>query len=81
MSAMALNLKRMAKAIFSAIYMDKMWAENMISQPIFYLCQQVQEFSQIGLQALAWEKSASKVVSRIGPVDKIHPKTPTLWYN
>ena len=42
MSAMALNLKRMAKAIFSAIYMDKMWAENMISQPIFYLCQQVQ---------------------------------------
>ena len=42
MSAMALNLKRMAKAIFSAIYMDKIWAENMISQPIFYLCQQVQ---------------------------------------
>ena len=53
MSAMALNLKRMAKAIFSAIYMDKMWAENMISQPIFYLCQQVQEFSQNGLQGLA----------------------------
>ena len=53
MSAMALNLKRMAKAIFSAIYMDKMWAENMISQPIFYLCQQVQDISQIGLQALA----------------------------
>ena len=45
MSAMALNLKRMAKAIFSAIYMDKMWAENMISQPIFYLCQQVQKIS------------------------------------
>ena len=44
MSAMALNLKRMAKAIFSAIYMDKMWAENMISQPIFYLCQQVQKY-------------------------------------
>ena len=41
LSAMALNLKRMAKAIFSAIYMDKIWAENMISQPIFYLCQQV----------------------------------------
>ena len=41
MSAMALNLKRMAKAIFSAIYMDKMWAENMISQPIFHLCQRV----------------------------------------
>ena len=45
MSAMALNLKRMAKAIFSAIYMDKMWAENMISQPIFYLCQQVQSLT------------------------------------
>ena len=53
MSAMALNLKRMAKAIFSAIYMDKMWAENMISQPIFYLCQQVQSYAQICLQILA----------------------------
>ena len=42
LSAMALNLKRMAKAIFSAIYPDKMWAETMIPQPIFYLCQQVQ---------------------------------------
>ena len=53
MSAMALNPKRMAKAIFSAIYMDKMWAENMISQPIFYLCQQVQSYAQICLQILA----------------------------
>ena len=42
LSAMALNLKRVAKAIFSAIYPDKMWAETMIPQPIFYLCQQVQ---------------------------------------
>lgn len=42
LSAMALNLKRMAKAIFPAIFMDKIWAENMISQPIFRLCQQVQ---------------------------------------
>ena len=41
LSAMALNLKRMANAIFSAIYMDKMWAETIISQPTFYLCQQV----------------------------------------
>ena len=41
LSAMALNLKRMAKAIFSAMLMDKIWAENMISQPIFCLCQQV----------------------------------------
>ncbi len=39
LSAMALNLKRMAKAIFSAINMDKIWAENMISQPIFHFCQ------------------------------------------
>lgn len=41
LSAMALNLKRMAKAIFSAIYPDKMWAETMIPQPIFYLCQTI----------------------------------------
>ena len=41
LSDMALNLKRMAKAIFSAIYMDKMWAETIISQSIVYLCQQV----------------------------------------
>ena len=42
LSAMALNLKRMVKAIFSAIYPNKMWAETMILQPIFYLCQQSQ---------------------------------------
>lgn len=41
LSAMALNLKRMVKAIFSAMLMDKIWAENMFSQPIFCLCQQV----------------------------------------
>ena len=41
LSAMALNLKRMVKAIFSAIHMDKIWAENIIFRPIFYLCQQV----------------------------------------
>ena len=52
MSAMALNLKRMAKAIFSAIYTGEMWAEDIISQPLFYLYQQVQLFSQISLQAL-----------------------------
>ena len=53
LSAMALNLKRMVKAIFPAILMGKIWAENMISQPIFYLCQRVQSFAQIGLQPLA----------------------------
>ena len=53
LSAMALNLKRMVKAVFSAVFMDEIWAENMISQPIRYLCQQVQYFSQNGLQALA----------------------------
>ena len=42
LSSMALNLKRMVKVIFSRIYLDKVWAETMISQPIFYLCQQVQ---------------------------------------
>ena len=41
LSAMALNLKRMVKAIFSAMLMDKIWAKNIISQPIFRLCQQV----------------------------------------
>ena len=41
LSAMALNLKRMVKAIFSAMLMDKIWAENTFSQPIFRLCQQV----------------------------------------
>ena len=45
LSAMALNLKRMVKAIFSAMLMDKIWAENMISQPIFRLCQQVQSLN------------------------------------
>ena len=35
LSAMTLDLKRMAKAIFPAIYLDKMWAETMISQHIF----------------------------------------------
>ena len=42
LSAMALNLKRMVKAIFSAMLMGKIWAENKISQLIFYLCQQIQ---------------------------------------
>ena len=32
----------MAKVIFTTIYMDKIWAGNMISQPIFHLCQRVQ---------------------------------------
>ena len=39
---MALNLKRMVKAIFFAMLMDIIWAEDMISQPIFLLCQQIQ---------------------------------------
>ena len=45
LSAMALNLKRMVKAIFFAMLMDKIWAENMIPQPIFRLCQQVLQFT------------------------------------
>ena len=52
LSAMALNLKRMVKAIFSAIHMDKIWAENIIFRPIFYLCQQVQNFSHFSSQTL-----------------------------
>ena len=27
---------------FSAIYVEELWTENMISQPIVHLCQQVQ---------------------------------------
>ena len=42
LSAMALNLKRMVRAIFPAIYPHKMWAEDMISRSIFRLCQRVQ---------------------------------------
>ena len=45
LSAMALNLKRMVKAIFFAIYTDEIWAENMISQSIFHLCQRVQSLT------------------------------------
>ena len=47
LSAMALNLKRMVKAIFSAMLMDKIWAENMFSQPISCLCQQVPYLIQL----------------------------------
>ena len=57
LSAMALDLKRMAKAIFSAIYLDKMWAEwaeKSYSQPILHLCRQVYSltllFREYGLQ-------------------------------
>ena len=35
----------MVKAIFFAMLMDKIWAENMIPQPIFRLCQQVLQFT------------------------------------
>ena len=35
----------MAKAIFFTIYLDKVWAETMIPQPIFYLCQQIQSLT------------------------------------
>lgn len=38
LSTMALNLKRMVKAIFYEISMVEIWVENMISQPIFHLC-------------------------------------------
>ena len=44
-SAMALNLKRMVKAIFFAMLLGKIWTENMMSQPIFYLCQHAQSLT------------------------------------
>ena len=55
LSAMALNLKRMVKAVFSAVFMDEIWAENMISQPIRYLCQQVQYLTLPGVAADPFE--------------------------
>lgn len=54
LSAMALNLKRMVKAIFSAMLMDKIWAENMFSQPIFCLCQQVQLWTVPFYSSAVW---------------------------
>lgn len=42
LATMALNLKRMVKAILIATYVDEIWVENMISRPIFSLCQQTQ---------------------------------------
>ena len=38
--------KKDGKAIFSAMLMGKIWAENKISQLIFYLCQQILYISQ-----------------------------------
>ncbi|MCI7157897.1 MAG: transposase [Flintibacter sp.] len=52
LSAMALNLKRMVKAIFSAMLMDKIWAENIISQPIFRLCQQVRSLTSTAMKLM-----------------------------
>ena len=39
LSAIALNLKRIVKAIFSAMYIDEIWAGKAIPPSRFYLCQ------------------------------------------
>ena len=62
LSAMALNLKRMVKAIFSAMLMGKIWAENKISQLIFYLCQQIQLFT-LPNKFLSMDFVSSKIVT------------------
>ena len=41
LSAMALNLKRMVKAILLFLYKPRMWVENIVFCPIFHFCQQV----------------------------------------
>ena len=46
LSAMALNLKRMVKAILLFLYKPRMWVENIVFCPIFHFCQQVLHFSQ-----------------------------------
>ena len=62
---MALDLKRMAKAIFFTIYLDKVWAETMISQPIFYLCQQV-PYSTLSGAAVLLRHTLDKIDSHLG---------------
>ena len=46
LSAMALNLKRMVKAILLFLYKPRMWVENIVFCPIFHFCQQVHEITQ-----------------------------------
>lgn len=45
LSAMALNLKRMAKAILLTSLKLKMWTENIYFQSTFLFCQQVQSLT------------------------------------
>ncbi|SFI76651.1 Transposase DDE domain-containing protein, partial [Ruminococcaceae bacterium D5] len=42
LAVMALNLKRMVKAIFNKLKIRFMWAEEVFPQPSFSFCQQVQ---------------------------------------
>ena len=42
LSAIALDLKRMVKAIFSVMYIDEIWAGKGIFPSRFYICQQIQ---------------------------------------
>ena len=46
LSAMALNLKRMVKAILLFLYKPRMWVENIVFCPIFHFCQQVRKGAQ-----------------------------------
>ena len=42
LAVMALNLKRMVRAIFNKLKIRFMWAEEVFPQPSFSFCQQVQ---------------------------------------
>ena len=45
LAVMALNLKRMVRAIFNKLKIRFMWAEEVFPQPSFSFCQQVQSLT------------------------------------
>ena len=52
--------------------------ENTVLEKLF---DQIHPTDEQTMRILQKITQTNSVVSRIGPVDKIHPKTPTLWYN
>ena len=80
--AMSLNLKRMAKAIFSAIYVRKMWAEDMVSRPIIRrhypaVCSRLRPWSRSLGPSMTINRSVS--IGKAGAADGIsRPFCPML---
>ena len=59
LAVMALNLKRMVRAIFYKLKIQFIWAEEVFPRPSFLFCQQVQNYAQICLQTPAeWDQPA-----------------------